>query len=69
MSTTLKRYKTLPEIKKFREIESRASLVGRKLQLIGDGCGYLLSKWGDVRHCNTLDSAAGSIEMIGRGAA
>lgn len=69
MTTTLNRYPTPPAIKKFKEVELRATLVGRKLQHIGHGCGYLLSKWGDVRHCHKLDSAAAHIEMIERGAA
>lgn len=41
-------------VKRFADLQARAVTQGRTLQRIGSG--YLLSRWGDVLHCTSLEA-------------
>lgn len=55
-----------PERKRFATLQARAAIQGHTLQKLGSG--YLLSRWGHVRHFVDLDAAEAMIRRIEGGA-
>ena len=49
--------------KRFASLQAKAALAGHTL--ITCGTGYILSKWGHVRHCSDLDSAEAAMRQMG----
>ena len=48
--------------KEFATLQARAAIKGHTLQKLGSG--YLLSRWGHVRHFIDLDTAEAMIQRI-----
>ncbi len=48
---------------RFATLTARASKAGHRLQRLGSG--YILSKWGWVKHCCDLDGVESALRQMG----
>jgi predicted NAD-dependent protein-ADP-ribosyltransferase YbiA (DUF1768 family) len=53
------------ERKRFATMAARAAIKGHTLQRLGSG--FLLSRWGNVRHFVDLDTAEAALQALERG--